>query len=104
MATCLELGQALYPTTFRNRKIRPHESVSLVPAISGREQPREHAYYFHHGGSHALIQGDWKVVREGKGNWALYNLRDNRTETVDLAGEFPELVEAMVSKWTKRYP
>jgi arylsulfatase A-like enzyme len=104
MATCLELGKASYPTSFKGNVIRPHESLSLVPVITGGVQDRGHPYYFNHGGSRALIQGDWKIVREGRGAWALYNLRQNRTETVDLALEYPDRVRRMVRLWMDRYP
>ncbi len=104
MATCLELGEATYPTEFQGRTIRPHESLSLVPVITGGQQPRNHPYYFRHGGSRALIEGDWKIVSEGKGAWALYNLVQNRTETVNLASEYPDRVAAMAAKWQQRYP
>ena len=104
MATCLELGRADYPTQMNGKAIRPHESISLVPVITGGQQARQHPYYFNHGGSHALIQGDWKIVREGKGSWALYNLLEDRTETKDLASLKANRVTQMARLWMKRYP
>ena len=104
MATCLELGKASYPKSQGGKSIRPHESLSLVPVITGGNQTREHPYYFNHGGSRALIQGDWKIVSEGKGRWALYNLLKNRTETVDLAARHPDRVRRMERLWLDRYP
>lgn len=103
MATCLELAEAEYPAKLGGKTITPHESQSLVPVISGRQQPRDHVYYFNHG-SHAVIRGDFKIVRERKGDWALYNLAENRTETVNLAREHPELVAELSSLWEARWP
>jgi arylsulfatase len=105
MATCLELAQAEYPAQFNGRPITPNESLSLIPVITGGQQARNHVYYFNHANTQAAIRGDWKVVREGKGPWHLYNLTQNRTETEDLAAKHPEMVEALTSlheAWLKR--
>ena len=43
--------------------------------------------------------GDWKLVREGRGDWELYNVSVDRTETRNLAKERPELVETLKQLW-----
>ena len=103
LATCTELAGAKYPTQFNGQTIEPHESLSLVPVISGGKQPRDHAYYFNHSGTHAVIKGDFKVVREGKGPWELHNLAEDRTETKDLASQHPQLVEELTKLWDARW-
>ena len=103
MATCLELSGAEYPRTWDGKTIAPHESLSLVPVISGGAANREHAYIFNHSGTHAIIKGDYKIVREGKRPWALYNLTKNRTETIDLAKEAPERVAELSALWEARW-
>lgn len=103
MATCVELAAAEYPTEFDGRTITPHESLSLAAVIGGGKQPHDHAYYFNHAGTHAIIKGDFKVVREGKGPWALYNLTENRTETRDLAKQYPQRVEELTALWEARW-
>jgi arylsulfatase len=43
---------------------------------------------------------DWKLVRLGqRGAWELYNLKADRTEQHNLAGEMPEKVEELAAKW-----
>jgi arylsulfatase len=103
MATCIDLAGAAYPTTFGGRTISPHESLSLAPIFRGGGNPRDHAYMFNHSGTHAVIQGDYKIVRERKGPWALYNLAENRTETEDVAGQYPERVTRMAALWDARW-
>jgi len=44
-----------------------------------------------------VICGDWKLIREHKAPWHLYNLTENRTETKDLAKSRPEIVEELTS-------
>jgi len=68
-----------------------------VPVITGGKQPRDHAYYFNHAGTHAVIKGDYKVVREGRGPWKLYNLAEDRTETRNLAKQYPQRVEELTA-------
>ena len=103
MATCIELSGAEYPEEFNGRPITPHESLSLVPVITGGRQDHDHAYYFNHSGTHAVIQGDYKVIRERNGPWALYNLTENRTETRDLVERHPEIVAELTGLWEKRW-
>ncbi len=85
-------------------KVDPHESLSLVPVLTGGKQPRDHAYIFNHAGTHAVIKGDYKLVREGrKRPWYLYNLAKNRTETINLAEKEPSLVAALEEIWENRW-
>ena len=103
MATCLELAGAKYPQEFNDKELTPHESLSLVPILKGSSNDRDHAYIFNHGGTHAIVKGDYKIVREGRRPWALYNLAKNRTETNNLASKNPELVTKMAAIWEKRW-
>jgi arylsulfatase A-like enzyme len=76
LSTCIELAGASYPGNFKGNSILPNEGTSLVKLIQGGNQDPQRAYYFNHQGTHALIKGDWKIVREKNGDnrWHLYNL------------------------------
>ena len=103
MATCLELAGTKYPQQFAGNTLTPHESFSLVPIFEGQAVDRQHAYIFNHAGTHAIVKGDYKIVREGKGPWALYNLANNRTETKNLAEQYPERVATLAKIWEARW-
>lgn len=104
MATCLELAGASFPAEFKGKETVPHESLSLVPVIKGKSVSRDHPYIFNHANTHAIVKGDYKIVREGgKRPWALYNLAKNRTETIDLAKEEPEKVKELAAIWEVRW-
>ena len=103
MATCLDLAGAKYPEKFAGEQLAPHESLSLVPILNGKTVDRQHTYIFNHAGTHAIVKGDYKIVREGKGPWALYNLANNRTETINLAGQQAERVEQLAKLWEARW-
>ena len=103
MATCLELAGAKYPKKFNGQETKPHESLSLVPILKGKSVDRDHAYVFNHGGTHAIVKGEYKIVREGRRPWALYHLAKDRTETKNLAKQEPDLVTEMAAIWEKRW-
>ena len=73
--------------------------MSLVPIFKGEKIDRDHAYIFNHAGTHAIVKGDYKIVREGKRPWTLYNLAKNRTETNNLADQYPERVKQLAKIW-----
>lgn len=103
MATCLELAGATYPQEFNGVKVAAHESQSLVPVIKGGTGDRNHAYLFNHSGTHAVVKGNYKIVRERKRPWSLYDLANDRTETKDVASMHPEIVSAMAEVWQARW-
>jgi arylsulfatase len=49
------------------------------------------------------VKGDFKIVREGKRPWALYDLSKNRTETINLASKNPEVVSNLEKIWDGRW-
>ncbi len=104
MATCVDLAGAKYPAKFDDKTIAPHESLSLAPIFQGKTVDHDHAYIFNHSGTHAIVKGDYKIVREGiKRPWALYNLAQNRTETDNLAAKQPAKVEELEKIWEARW-
>ena len=103
MATCLELAAAGYPAGSDGHPVLPHESRSLVPVLRGESLDRHHAYLFNHSGTHAVVRGDFKAVREGKGPWVLYNIARERTEITNVATEYPEIVEDLANIWEGRW-
>jgi arylsulfatase len=103
MATSLDLAGAAYPEKWQDKKLAPHESKSLVPIFKGQKNDRKHAYYFNHSNTFALIKGKYKIVREGSGKWALYDFSKDRTESKNLADQYPEVVRTLVAIWEKRW-
>lgn len=77
--------------------------VLADPDADGRE-----AQYFECVGRRALVEGEWKALSataptkaEGAegGEWELYHLSADPTETVDLSAEHPERVARMAERW-----
>ncbi len=102
MPTLRAAAGAAYPTDFAGREIEPEEGVNLLPVFDGERLP-ERTLYFEHQGARAVIQGEWKAVW-GKRmpheiRWELYNLRNDRSETTDVAGQNPGIVRRLASNW-----
>jgi len=99
MATCVDVGQAEYPEAHQGHSIQPMEGVSLKPAFTDGALQRE-AIYFEHEGNRAIRKGKWKLVAKGReGDWELYDMENDRTETNDLTAEYPEIVSEMSAMW-----
>jgi arylsulfatase len=104
MATCLDAAGATYPDTYDGNDILPLEGKSLLPAFQGDRAPLHDEFYWEHIGNRAARQGDWKIVsrpRFGDGEWELYNLAADRTETNNLADRHPDRVEAMAADYER---
>ena len=102
MSTLRAVGGAEYPKTFAGNSITPEEGVNLLPAFNGATLP-ERPIYFEHQQARGLIRGDWKLVW-GKRmpweiDWELYNLKDDRCETKDVADQYPDHVREMAAEW-----
>lgn len=55
--------------------------------------------WFLHEGNRAIRMGDWKLVAAKDQPWELYNLATDRSETENLASQYPDRVELMSKQW-----
>jgi arylsulfatase len=106
MPTLLEIAGAMYPKTRGGRELPPLMGKSWVPVLAGKaESPRTEKDYlaWEIFGNHAVRQGDWKLRWEwkpfGKGEWELFNLKDDPAERKDLAAARPDKVKALLALW-----
>jgi arylsulfatase len=79
---------------------------SLLPRLRGGEQPvhpSDETISFEVYGRRAVQRGPWKLlsmeVPYGTGEWELHNLENDPGEQVDVAPEFPEIVEQLSAAW-----
>jgi arylsulfatase len=98
MPTFLELAGAEYPRTFRGRPLTPLAGRSLVPALQGSRMAAR-TLAWEHEGNRGIRTGNWKLVAVFKGEWELYNLVADRTETNNLAARMPAKVKELAGKW-----
>lgn len=100
LPTCLELAGAEYPQTFKKNEITPVEGLSLAPILAGQQREGHSALFFEHEGGKAMIADGWKLVQpKQNGQWELYHLAEDRTETNNLAEAEPNRLAQMKRKW-----
>lgn len=74
----------------------PGESLKST-FTDNTEKPR--TLWWAHEGHQAIRIGDWKLVLAKGQKWELFNLKEDRTETSDLASSHPEKVKEMEKQW-----
>lgn len=112
MATCVDVSGADYPEVFNDSTINPMEGKSLLSAFDDESLDRE-ALYWEHEGNRAIRIGKWKLVSKPYRRpreldaieelpleeWELYDMEMDRSETNNLAIEYPDKVVEMADKW-----
>lgn len=80
------------------------DGISFLPELtkSGVQEKHDYLYWEFHeeNGRQAIRQGDWKAVKydvHNDGKIELYNLKDDVSEEVDVAGAYPDKVAEMDS-------
>jgi arylsulfatase len=106
MATCLDIAHVEDPADFQGRKPLPMEGISLLPIFQGRNRKGHDVLCWSVPRHHVVRMGQWKAIRpRNGGDWELYNLVADGTETTDLAKNEPDRVTELVQQfelWQKR--
>lgn len=98
MPTLVELSGARYPETYKNDQLMPMEGISMVPLFNGESVQRKKPLFYEWRNSRAVQTENWKLVQQG-GEWELYDRRSDLTETNNLAGQYPDTVNYLESRW-----
>lgn len=112
MATCVDVAEASYPKQYDGVKIHPLEGVSLTPSFHNETLDRDTLFWEHEGnrairvGKMKLVSGAYRHPLEldviphlSPGQWRLYDMEKDRSETNDLAQEYPGLVYRLADQW-----
>lgn len=99
MATCVDVAHAQYPSSRQGESVQPMEGVSLRAAFHGGRLTRKNPIFWEHEGNRAVREGRWKLVLRFPGGWELYDLQEDRTETIDLAAKHPDRVKKLSDAW-----
>lgn len=98
-ATILDLAQVNYPSKWQGKEIYPIEGESMLPIINGQHKP-ERVLYFEHEGNRAVREGNLKLVWANYSKkWELYNIEKDRTETHNIASQYPDKVKKLNDLW-----
>jgi arylsulfatase A-like enzyme len=99
MTTCVDLGQAEYPTERNGKPITPMQGKSLKPVFQGKERESHEFIFWEHEGNEAVRHGKWKLVAKESGQWELYDLEADRTELNDLSEQYLDVKKQLITKW-----
>ncbi|MFA8017222.1 arylsulfatase [Bremerella cremea] len=99
MPTLLEVAGATYPTAHDGKEVIPTPGQSFAAQFQGPQDVAARDLFWEHEGNKAIRRGDWKAVRIKSGAWQLYDLKQDRTETNNLAKEQPEKTKELAQAW-----
>lgn len=106
MPTLLDMANVSHKEEINGRKVIPMDGSSVLDLFNG-EAATPYAGANQVGyelfGLKAYIDGDWKVLWMpeplGKGDWELFNIKDDPAELIDLSVKNPQKLKLLVSKW-----
>jgi arylsulfatase len=101
LPTILEATETAYPEEREGVPVHPLPGTSMLGSwkgASGSTQP----LFWEHCGNAALQIGRWKLVRQYDWPWELYDISVDRTESNDLAAEYPDIVQDLSEQWERR--
>lgn len=104
MPTVLEVAGAKPLLVYQGKKRLPLEGRSMLPFWrKSTKAGDDRALFWQHETHAAVRRGKWKLVTEndraGKISWELYDLLNDRSESVNLADKHPELVKKLAAEW-----
>lgn len=104
-ATVLDLAGVAYPENHAGRTLAPAAGKSLLPLWRDGKRDDHESLCWNISGHRAVRVGQWKLVSPKGKPWELYDLSQDRSESVDLAESQPDRVRdmtAIFSDWEKR--
>jgi arylsulfatase A-like enzyme len=99
--TILDLAGLKWPETADGRHVPPPPGRSLVPVFSGDSSVKHDYFWWFHDGNRAIRIGDWKLVADHKKPFELYDMRTDRSESHNLAAEYPDKVKELAEAWAR---
>ena len=103
LPTFLEVAGASYPDIINGLKTTPVEGRSIIPMLNGEVAATKDTLFWEHQTGKALRVGDWKISALIGGEWELFNLAKDRTESDNLAFKIPGKVQEMEAIWKQEY-
>ena len=107
MPTFIDITGADYPIEHNSQTLTPLRGMSLLPVLRGQATERTDPLFFQWAAGRAVRRGNWKLVAGKTKTWELYDVAKDKSETVDLASDHPEIVnelEVLYQDWIAKHP
>ncbi|MHB0956729.1 MAG: arylsulfatase [Pirellulaceae bacterium] len=102
--TILEAAGIDRPQSWNGHSVPSPPGKSLVPMFSADGSVDRECFWWLHEENRAIRVGDWKLVADNEQQrWELYNLAEDRSESVNLVEKFPEKVKELSQLWEDRW-
>jgi arylsulfatase A-like enzyme len=106
MPTILDVADVNHSEQFNGRKVLPMQGKSVLDLFKGDvavPYAKASQVGYELFGMKAYFSGDWKVLWMpkplGKGDWELFNIKDDPAELNDLSSAKPQKLRELVAKW-----
>ena len=101
--TLLEIAGIAHPAPqFAAREIHPVRGKSFAGLLQGGNRqvhPEDEPIVLSSAGRHFMQRGQWKILKELKSEWELYDLVADPYERSDLADQRPELLRELLGEF-----
>lgn len=97
--TILDAAQVAYPSQYHRASTLPLQGRSLIAVANGASDQPNFLYSGHEKRMRSYREGDWKIVRAMNGDWELYNMAEDPSETNNLSTEFPDRVKSLEASY-----
>ncbi|QVY66006.1 arylsulfatase [Polaribacter sp. Q13] len=99
--TFLDILGIEYPETINGVATKPLHGSSLMPIFKGEQRKEPDFFISGINGFKMFRSGDFKIAQMNKGEWALYNIKKDPTELVNLASTNPEKVKELANYYAR---
>lgn len=99
--TLLDITGGKLPAKVAELNVPSLHGKSLLPAFKKDGSVKHDYLWWNHDGNRAIRVGDWKIAADHQSPWELYDLRRDRSETKNLADEYPEKVKELEQEWIR---
>ena len=107
--TLLEIVGIKHPDTFNGKAIKPLEGTSFAYLLNNANAPEQRTeQYYENQGNRGYYKDGWYSLTEhqvgtpfSESEWQLYNLKEDYSETNNLANQYPDKVKELAAAFDK---
>lgn len=102
--TILEAAGVEPNHVWKDQPVPTPPGKSLVPVLATDQSVTHECLWWLHEDNRAIRVGNWKLVQDNKNKvWELYDLEQDRAESVNLAAQQPDKVQELQQLWESQW-